>query len=107
MVVEVVVGGVVEVVVGEVVAVVDPVVVEPVLVDPVVVGEVIAEAAVDSVEAVELVPLLLFATTTTAMIRPTMIAINPAISRCKFPRGRAPFGPRPSGPIILVGSSCT
>lgn len=97
----------VDVVVGEVVEVDEPVVVEPVVVEPVVVGDVIAEAAVDSVEAVELVPLLLFATTTTAIIRPTMIAINPAISRCKFPRGRAPSGPRPSGPIIRVGSSCT
>ena len=89
------------VVVGEVVFVV---VAEPVVVDPVVVGTDVREDAVEAVE--ELLPLLL-AITTTATIRPTITAISPAISRWMFPRGLPPPGPRSSGPIILVGSSCT
>jgi hypothetical protein len=90
------------VVVGEVVFVV---VVEPVVVvDPVVVGADVREDAVEAVE--ELLPLL-SAITTTATIRPTITAISPAISRWMFPRGLPPPGPRSSGPIILVGSSCT
>ncbi len=93
------------VVVGEVVfvVVVEPVVV-PVVVDPVVVGADVREDAVEAVE--ELLPLL-SAITTTATIRPTITAISPAISRWTLPRGLPPPGPRSSGPIILVGSSCT
>ena len=67
------------VVVGAVVAVVVPVVVEPVVVEPVVVGRV---ETVGAVEGVELLLLSLpLAITTTAITRPMITAISPAISR--------------------------
>ena len=95
------------VVVGEVVFVVEPVVVPVGVERAVVVGEV----SEDTVVAVEgellLLLLLLSAITTTATTRPMITAIRPAISRWMFPCWRPPSGPRPSGSIIRVGSSCT
>jgi hypothetical protein len=93
---------VVEVVVGEVVFVC--VVVEPVVLVPVLVVGGISEDAVEAgEEALVMVPLLLlFAMTTIATTRPTMIAIRLAISKWRLPWGRPP-----SGPMIRVGSSCT
>jgi hypothetical protein len=83
--------------------VVEPVLV-PVVVEPVVV---VGEVSEDAVEAVEEELLLLLAMTTIATTRPMITAIRPAISRWIFPYWRPPFGPRPSGPIMRVGSSCT
>jgi hypothetical protein len=104
-----VVGLVVEVevvvVVGDVVFV--GVVVEPLfdpgVFAPVVVGELKDDAAEATEEALAAVLLLLFAITTIATTKPTMIAIRPAISKWMLP-----WGPPPSsGPMICVGSSCT
>jgi hypothetical protein len=92
------------VVVGEVVfvdVVVEPVLV-PVVVEAVELGTVVGEEPVDAVEEP---PLWLSAITTTAITRPTITAIRPAIKRWMLPWGRPP-GPCPSGPIIRVGSSC-
>src|SRR3954470_22418691 len=60
-------------------------------------------------ELVELSPLSPLAITSTAISRPTITAIRPAISqRLLLSRscGGRPPGPRSSGPIIRVGSSC-
>ena len=100
----VVVVEVLPVVVGEVVFVVEPVLV-PVVVELVVVVGEVSEEAVEAVE--EELLLLLLAMTTTATTSPMITAIRPAISRWMFPYWRPPSGPRPSGPIMRVGSSCT
>jgi len=92
---------VVAVVVGEVVFVC--IVVEPAVLVPVLVVGGLSEDAVEAgEEALVLVPLLLFAMTTIATTRPTMIAIRLAISKWRLLWDRPP-----SGPMIRVGSSCT